>query len=192
MTSGADLGRLVCGVMWAGMGACVGFVLGGIFGMGLVPFWIDSGPDDPPFQSLEARIWLSLASAVVGGFLFSALAAHFFREQLKRESAAQHGAAADDLPQVVYNGVEMVEGWPERIQEAQAILTVSVAGTEYPRVRYGEEAEDWGADRGPCHDCAVLKGQQHVPSCDVERCPACGGQMIGCDCDSDETDVGPT
>jgi hypothetical protein len=24
---------------------------------------------------------------------------------------------------VVYNGVEMVEGWPERIEEAQTILT---------------------------------------------------------------------
>jgi hypothetical protein len=80
----------------------------------------------------------------------------------------------------------MVEGWPERIQEAQRILHYSIGGVLYPRVRYGDEADDWDADRVPCHDCAVIKGQLHVPSCDVEQCPACGGQAIGCDCEYDE------
>ena len=98
-----------------------------------------------------------------------------------------HGVAAERL---------CFEGPDEDLKKTEntqpALLTVSIAGTQYPRVRYGEEADDWGADRGPCHDCAVLKGQQHVPSCDVERCPACGGQRIGCDCDYDEGDVGPT
>jgi|SRR5688572_27160344 len=84
---------------------------------------------------------------------------------------------------VVYNGVEMVEGWPERIEEAQTILTVSIAGVEHPRIRYGNESDDWGADRQPCRDCTVLKGQLHVPSCHVEQCPACGGQVIGCECE---------
>ena len=87
---------------------------------------------------------------------------------------------------VIYNGVEMPEGWPERIEEAQEMLDYSIGGTLYPRVRYGAEAEDWGADRVPCHDCSVIKGQLHVPSCDVERCPVCGGQVITCECDYDE------
>lgn len=86
---------------------------------------------------------------------------------------------------VVYNGVEMVDGWPERIQEAQAIPTLSIAGIGHPRIRYGDESDDWGADRQPCNDCRVLKGQLHVPSCDVEQCPVCGGQAIGCDCEHD-------
>ena len=89
---------------------------------------------------------------------------------------------------VVYNGVEMAEGWPERIQDAQEIVEYSSGGVIYPRVRYGDETDDWGADRGPCSDCGVIKGQFHVPWCDVEQCSACGGQVIGCDCGSDDDD----
>lgn len=33
-----------------------------------------------------------------------------------------------------------------------------------------------------CHDCGALEGARHVPGCDMERCPFCGGQLITCDC----------
>jgi hypothetical protein len=33
-----------------------------------------------------------------------------------------------------------------------------------------------------CHDCGVEEGQLHKPGCDMEICPLCGGQLIGCDC----------
>lgn len=53
----------------------------------------------------------------------------------------------------------------------------------FKRVRYGEEEDDWGALSGRrCHDCYVKPGQFHHPGCDVERCPKCSGQAIGCDC----------
>jgi hypothetical protein len=87
---------------------------------------------------------------------------------------------------VVYNGVKMAADWPERIQEAQTLLTISIGGREYSRIPYGQEADDWGAERGPCHDCAVTKGQLHVPGCDVEQCPLCLGQSLSCECPYDD------
>jgi hypothetical protein len=58
---------------------------------------------------------------------------------------------------VVYNGVEMIEGWPERIEEAQKLLNYSIEGVLYPRVPYGAENDDWDADRVPCHDCRASR-----------------------------------
>ena len=33
-----------------------------------------------------------------------------------------------------------------------------------------------------CHDCRVEEGQIHHLGCDMERCPFCGGQLMGCNC----------
>ena len=36
-----------------------------------------------------------------------------------------------------------------------------------------------------CHDCGILnkKGNVHHLGCDMEICPACKDQLIGCDCE---------
>lgn len=88
-----------------------------------------------------------------------------------------------DEPRVTYRGVEMIASWPQRIREAQLETTCLPNGVEMERVRYGSEEDDWGADRVPCHDCEVIKGEFHVPGCDAERCPQCGGQIGACECD---------
>ena len=90
---------------------------------------------------------------------------------------------------VTYNGKKMISYWPALIEAAQQEPTCVINGQEYPRVRYGEENDDWGADRQPCHDCKVDKGQFHVSSCDVEQCPQCGGQALSCDCEYEGDEV---
>ena len=78
----------------------------------------------------------------------------------------------------------MTKGWAARIAAAQRKTTCWKNGKEFERVKYGYEEEDWGANSHPCGDCNVEKGEYHVPGCDVEGCPSCGGQAIGCECSS--------
>lgn len=87
---------------------------------------------------------------------------------------------------VLYHQVEIPAEFLAQIEEAQTYTHYLIGGQEVARVRYGDEADDWGADKRQCHDCAVVKGQFHVGGCDVERCPVCGGQVISCDCDYEE------
>jgi hypothetical protein len=78
----------------------------------------------------------------------------------------------------------MTKDWSEIVAEAQLVTHYEIGGRLLPRIKYGEEKEDWGADSGPCPDCGVVKDQYHLENiCDVERCPSCGFQVISCDCE---------
>lgn len=87
---------------------------------------------------------------------------------------------------ILYRGVPMVEGWPEKIVAAQQVVFLTLEGRDVPRIRYGDEQSDWKAASVPCHDCRVLIGEFHVPSCDVEECPVCHDQLISCECGFDD------
>lgn len=91
---------------------------------------------------------------------------------------------------VIYNGVEVHKAHPKDILAAQRIIGFSNGKIEYRRIRYGEEAEmftgDFAKEGRPCPDCAVVPGQYHTDGCDLEECPKCHGQALGCpSCTSD-------
>ncbi len=73
--------------------------------------------------------------------------------------------------------------------EAQDRKTVKCKGKLYRRIRYGKEPVYKGMEQTweeiitrPCHDCGVIRGELHLEGCDVERCPCCLNQFLGCLC----------
>jgi len=57
---------------------------------------------------------------------------------------------------------------------------INSAGEEFERIPYGGQGEDTSM---PCGDCNVKPYKYHHFGCDNETCPACGDQLLGCECD---------
>lgn len=53
-------------------------------------------------------------------------------------------------------------------------------GRKIKRIKFGMGEYDSGER---CHDCNTSKRQYHHYGCDMEICPVCGEQLIGCECD---------
>jgi hypothetical protein len=90
------------------------------------------------------------------------------------------------MPELVkHRGVSVTADWPARIAGAQELTHYSSRGRRFPRIRYGEDDQHRGDV--PCRDCAVIKGEFHVPDCEYEHCPVCrAGPLQSCDCPLDE------
>lgn len=84
----------------------------------------------------------------------------------------------------------------ERLEAARHLQTYRIDGAYLPRIAYGDEQRfgaDWHAEvtrqaGRRCHDCNASPGTLHMPGCDMEECPNCGGQAFACDCDYQEQD----
>ena len=58
-------------------------------------------------------------------------------------------------------------------------------GRRVDMIPFGDEpGRRAGGDR--CGDCGVFRGGWHHPGCDLQRCPACGRQLMSCGCRFDE------
>jgi hypothetical protein len=73
-------------------------------------------------------------------------------------------------------------GSRREIDEAQRSRAYRIAGEPLARVSFGSEREGLVQDDGRCSDCGAARGEYHVPGCENEQCPACGGRVISCDC----------
>ena len=75
-----------------------------------------------------------------------------------------------------------MRNWPARIAEAQTVTEYAFYDGTLARIPCGSEGEGWGTPVEHCGDCGAEAGELHVPRCDLERCPRCGGQAISCGC----------
>ncbi len=58
-------------------------------------------------------------------------------------------------------------------------------GRRFHMVPFGDESGR-RTSSAQCGDCGVRRGGLHHPGCDLQRCPACGGQLLSCGCLFDE------
>ena len=77
------------------------------------------------------------------------------------------------------------------IESAQGREAYRIAGERLARVPFGRERAA-GPTPARCPDCGAGPGELHVPGCEVEQCPACGGRVISCDCAYGPAEGGPS
>lgn len=103
-------------------------------------------------------------------------------EQVCRDCMKKERAAAPKPVEVEFNGVVMLKSWVDSIIAAQEISTVALRVGERARIKFAMEKDFAQHSSRSCPDCAVIAQQFHVPGCDSEECPNCGGQLISCGC----------
>ncbi|MHA2314883.1 MAG: hypothetical protein ACXACF_06300 [Candidatus Hermodarchaeia archaeon] len=153
------------------------------------------GRRSPAFHILVKRIYekgVGMAEETKG--LFNKI--HFERTQgLHRLKNSLSKEEISNLAFQTYNYFQYFD----EFQESQKQKTEKLHGKRFRRIKYGDERwldehgnpyrdengelYDWKEiSKQPCHDCSAIQGQYHCFGCDVEQCPRCRGQFLGCGC----------
>lgn len=92
-----------------------------------------------------------------------------------------------DLGSQLYNYFQYFD----EFQQSQKEKSEKLHGKIFRRIKWGDEKwEDESKENfdmeiifnKPCHDCACIRGQYHCSGCDMEICPRCKEQRLGCGC----------
>jgi hypothetical protein len=68
-------------------------------------------------------------------------------------------------------------------KHSQSVKTFRIGGRDYNRVACGYEVSEWYGIEDDCSNCGVATGFLHFLPCDLEQCPRCHEQALGCRCD---------
>ena len=67
-------------------------------------------------------------------------------------------------------------------KHSQLVNVFRIGGQIYNRVACGYEVGEWHGIDDECSNCGVPTGFLHLLPCDLEQCPRCHGQALGCSC----------
>lgn len=96
---------------------------------------------------------------------------------------------------IQFRGRRVHRMWARKLVAAQRVPSLFLNGVEYPRLRWGHEqvwSADWMRGVSPsqyCRDCGAEIGEYHGPGCVLEECPRQGGQLFGCECEWEASEL---
>lgn len=123
---------------------------------------------------------------------FSGTLLIFQNSKLKQYHEVLHKFSKD---MVIFRGEEVLKVDLDEIKTELEKWTnhpyfITSSGAKVNRIAYGEEKRYIELTNNfsmysfeYCDDCCVKRGEYHLPFCDLEVCPICGGQKLSCKCD---------